>query len=376
MIPRIAKNVRRLATRPVVMLLVAGAALLALVVPGAFARGQAVPSNTDEPTISGTPAQGQTLTATAGTWDGSPTSYSYQWVRCSSSGGAPDGSDCGVIGGATTTAYIVSSGDVGSRLRVRVTATNSDGSKTAASNATAVVTAAQTGPANTAPPTISGQAVVGQTLTSTTGTWTGSGITYAYAWARCDTSGSGCATISGATASTYKLADADTGKTIRVRVTAKNSSGSNSVTSAATTVVTKPSTPATGCPTGSGPIDIDKLSPPARLSIGGQRIVPSVVTPGTQTIRVSFRVTACDGRPVQGALVYATPVPYQQFSAVEQPTGTDGIAVLTMRQLRFFPASNQQQLLVIFARARNADEDVLGGVSTRRLFSFRVNLHG
>ncbi len=100
------------------------------------------------------------------------------------------------------------------------------------------------------------------------------------------------------------------------------------------------------------------------------------MTRGTQVIRVSFRVTACGGRSVVGALVYATPVPYQQFSAVEQPTGSDGRAVLTMRQLRYFPASNQQQLLVIFGRARKNGEDPLGGVSTRRLFSFKVNLHG
>ena len=93
-------------------------------------------------------------------------------------------------------------------------------------------------------------------------------------------------------------------------------------------------------------------------------------------IRVSFRITACGGRSVVGALVYATPTPYQQFSATEQPTGADGRAVLTMRRLRFFPASDQQQLLVVFVRARKSGEDLLGGVSTRRLVSFKVNLRG
>jgi hypothetical protein len=123
-------------------------------------------------------------------------------------------------------------------------------------------------------------------------------------------------------------------------------------------------------------IDVDRLSPPVRLQISKQRITPNPVTSSTQTIRVGFQVTACNGRPVEGALVYATPTPYQQFSATEQPTAADGWAILTMRRLPFFPASNQQQLLVVFARARKEGEDLLGGISTRRLVSFTVRLNG
>jgi hypothetical protein len=359
--------------RRVVALALAGAAVLAVLVPTGSAQQQAVPANTAQPTISGTPSLGQTLTAAPGTWTGEPT-FSYQWVRCPTSGGAPDGSDCAVIGGASTTAYVVSSGDVGSRLRVRVTGSNADGSAVAASNATATVSG-QAGPPNTAPPTITGSTVVGQTLTASTGTWTGSGITYAYAWSRCDAAGAGCTAISGATLSTYTLVSGDVGRTIRVAVTATNTTGSNTVTSAQTAVVTQ-SSGTTGCPTGTGTIDVDRLAPPVRLQITRQRITPTPVTRDTSTIRVSFQVTACNGRPVEGALVYATPTPYQQFSATEQPTGNDGWAILTMRRLRFFPASNQQQLLVVFARARKQGEDLLGGISTRRLVSFPVNLNG
>jgi hypothetical protein len=362
---------RRLVSRRVAVIVLLGAAVLAVLVPTGSAREQAAPTNTGQPTITGTPSLGQTLTAAPGTWTGSPT-FAYQWVRCPASGGASDGSDCAVIGGASTTAYVVSSGDVGSRLRVRVTGSNTDGSAVAASNATETVSG-QAGPPNTTPPSVVGSPVVGQILTATPGTWTGSGITYAYAWSRCDAAGTTCAVIGGATQTTYTLVTADLGKRLKVGVTATNTTGSNSVPSPLTDVVTQQSG-GTGCPAGTGVINVDRLSPPVRLQISRQRISPSPVTRDTRTIRVSFQVTACNGRAVEGALVYATPTPYQQFSASEQPSGSDGWAILTLSRLRFFPASNQQQLLVVFARARKQGEDLLGGISTRRLVSFPVNL--
>lgn len=367
------RDIRRIASRRTAVIALAGAALLSVVVPTGSAREQAAPTNSVQPTIAGTPSLGQTLTATPGTWTGDPT-FAYQWVRCPSSGGAPDGSDCAAIGGATTTAYVVSAGDVGSRLRVRVTGSNADGSATAASNATPAISG-QAGPPNTQPPTIVGSAVVGQTLTAAPGTWTGSGITYTYAWQRCDAAGASCAAILGATQTTYTLVTGDVGKTVRVAVTATNTTGANTVMSSQTAVVTAASG-TTGCPVGTGTIDVDRLAPPVRLQVSRQRIAPNPVTRESATIRVSFQVTACDGRPVEGALVYATPTPYQQFSATEQPTGSDGWAILTMRRLRFFPASDQQQLLVVFVRARKQGEDLLGGISSRRLVSFPVSLGG
>lgn len=373
---RIARAARHLANARAIALVLGGIALLAIVVPTGFGAQQAIPANTAQPTISGTTAQGQTLTATAGTWSNSPTSFAYQWMRCPASGGAADASDCAAIGGATTTSYVVAAGDVGSRFRIRVTATNADGPATAASNATDLVTATAPGPPNTQPPAISGQAVVGQTLTATQGTWTGTGLTFAYQWRRCDTAGAQCADISGATATTYALVAADSGRTVRVEVTAKNATGETTIASAQTAVVTTAAPPATGCPTGTGPIDVDDISAPTRLQVDRQQITPSVVTPGTRTIRVRFHVSACGGRSVEGALVYATPTPYQQFTATEQPTAGDGWAILTMRQLRYFPASGQQQLLVVFVRARKSGEDLLAGISTRRLVSFKVNLRG
>ena len=370
---RIAPRLRRAARRPVVLAALLLVALAVLAVPAALAQLQAAPVNTAQPTISGSPLVGQTLTATQGTWSNSPTSYSYQWVRCPASGGASDGSDCAVIGGATTTAYIAASGDVGSRLRVRVTASNADGSDTSASNATAAV-ATTAAPVNSALPTISGSTIVGSTLTATQGTWSGTGNTYAYAWQRCNATGASCAPIASATGQTYVLTATDAADTIRVAVTATNAAGNATATSAQTAVIA--ATAANGCPTGTGTIDVDRLAPPARLSIDRQSITPSVVVRDTRTIRLRFRVSACGGRPVEGALVYATPTPYQQFSTSEQPTANDGFAILTLSRGRFFPASQQQQNLVVFVRARKSGEDLLGGISNRRLVSFRVDLNG
>src|SRR5204863_9649732 len=80
------------------------------------------PVNTAAPTISGTAAQGRQLTiADNGTWSNNPTSFSDQWQRCDSAG-----NNCSDIGGATDRVYTLTGDDVGGKVRVVVTAYNSN----------------------------------------------------------------------------------------------------------------------------------------------------------------------------------------------------------------------------------------------------------
>ena len=92
-------------------------------------------------------------------------------------------------------------------------------------------------PANTAPPTVTGTTQSGKTLTANVGSWTGNSLAYSYQWQRCDTQGATCSVLHTAT-QTYPLTSPDVGHTLRVRVTASNGVGSQSVTSAQTSVIT------------------------------------------------------------------------------------------------------------------------------------------
>lgn len=245
-----------------------------------------------------------------------------------------------------------------------------------AGNGNAAGTAA---PSNTSPPTISGTAQAGQSLKADPGKWSGSTpINFSYQWQRCDKNGGSCAGISGANKQLYDVVSQDVGNTLRVRVNAKNSDGSSNSTSVPTAVVTAaaPAPAPTGCPSGSGGVAVSQLSPPARLNVDGFTSNPSVIghSPGTVTLR--FHVSACGGRDVSGASVYAAAVPFEQFNTPQEVlTGTDGWAQLTLQQASRYPASPREQQLTVFVRARKIGESLLGGISTRRLVAFNVNLN-
>jgi beta-glucanase (GH16 family) len=204
------------------------------------------PSNTSPPTISGAPTEGASSTASSGSWLGTaPLTYTYQWQRCDSAGAS-----CSPINATTATQYVPVSADVGSRLRVLVTASSIVGSSSAASTPTDVIEAAATPPLNTAPPSIADAAQVGELVSASTGTWTGTTpITFSYQWKRCEPDGSGCTPIAGATGASYAAVAADAGSTLRVVVTAVNAYGSNFATSGQCLIATAPTTtPTSGEP--------------------------------------------------------------------------------------------------------------------------------
>lgn len=215
------------------LIAVACSVAMAAIVGSASSATQVAPVNSAPPTITGTPAVGQTLTASDGTWSNSPASFAYQWLRCN--GG---GNSCANIAGSTMKTYTLVTGDAGETIRVRITATNADGSTSAESNQTASVTSATSSasPKNTSPPTISGTPKVGQVLTANDGTWSGNPTAYAYMWQRCDADVASCTSF-GTTAKTYTVRVADLGYRLRVTVTARNAKGSATANSAITALV-------------------------------------------------------------------------------------------------------------------------------------------
>jgi hypothetical protein len=88
-------------------------------------------------------------------------------------------------------------------------------------------------------PTITGTAVEGQTLTEVHARWSTPPASYAYQWARCDSSGNHCQSISKATTQTYRLTAADVGFTIRVGESARDAEGAVTPSESEPTAVVK-----------------------------------------------------------------------------------------------------------------------------------------
>jgi Bacterial Ig-like domain (group 3) len=190
------------------------------------------PSNTAPPVLGGTPQEGQLLTVTHGTWTNSPT-ISDQWERC-----GPTGTGCVAIGGQTGGTYMVIPADVGHTIRATETASNTGGTASASTNASAVIVAP---PGEVSAPSISGLAQQGAVLTESHGTWTGAPTSFSYQWERCIPSPFSCTTIPLATAQTYTPTVADVGAAILVLETASNAGGPGAAASSPLTgVVTTP----------------------------------------------------------------------------------------------------------------------------------------
>ena len=233
------------------------------------------PSASTAPTISGGDVvrEGIAVTGSRGTWQGDqPIRYGYQWQRCAGGGCVP-------VAGATEASYTPAAADVGSTLRFVVTASNSGGSASAYAE-TVPVRAAP--PANQSPPTISGAVRVGETLTGDRGSWSSADtISFDDQWQRC-LAGS-CTSIAGETGTTYQVASADVGRTLRFVVTASNSGGSASAYAETPGAVPPP------------PLDLTAPTIAGTPQDGQTLKGSSGSWTGTGTISYSYRWQRCSG---------------------------------------------------------------------------------
>ena len=190
-----------------------------------------LPSNSEPPSILGSLVEGQTLSATPGSWTGSePISYGYQWFQCNAAG-----EECSEISKAGGSTLALVPALIGDTVKVVVTATNVAGSHSASATSAKI---AGIVPVNEALPSITGSLLSGQLLAGHPGTWKGSEpITYSYQWQLCSALGKACANIGEATGSTLKLVGLDVGLTLDLLVTAKNVAGSSTATSPVTGLI-------------------------------------------------------------------------------------------------------------------------------------------
>jgi surface antigen len=157
---------------------------------------------TQPPVITGTARVDSTLSASLGAWSPSGATYAYQWFV--------DGTP---VPGATRSTFTLRPGDMDHRVKLQVTASKSGYANASASSATTgVIAPGLVTPA--ARPSISGKPAVGTRLTASPGTWSTSGLTYAYQWFVNGTA------VSGATGPTFVPRAADVDLPVTVHVTA------------------------------------------------------------------------------------------------------------------------------------------------------------
>jgi hypothetical protein len=361
---------RRGAARRLGIALAALTAIVAgLLVPGGAALTQAAPANTAEPRISGTTVVGSRLSTTNGSWTNNPRTFAYQWVRCPTTGGRPDALDCAAIGGANNRSYVLVNGDVGIRLRVRVTASNNDGSNTVASNATETIRAGVSPPRNQQRPSISGSLNVNETVRATTGTWSGTQpITFGFQWLRCDRGGGNCIVQPGFTDDSYTIRDGDIDHTLRVRVNASNVAGSDSAMSPRTGVVQGPALPAGAVRLPNGEISIPVTSVPSnqRLIVDRADFSPNPVRSRESVITIRIKVKDTRGYVIRDALVFVRSTPVVTNTPETQRTGQDGWVQYGVRPEADFPLRDGYNFQ-FYVKAYRTGDPVLAGVAGNRL---------
>jgi subtilisin family serine protease len=258
-----------------------------------------LPGANGAPRFTGVATTSSLLTVSNGTWDGTGvTTYAYEWYSCTSSvsGSLTRPSDCTAIPGVTTNTFRVTSAQSGRYISAAVSATNSLGTRKSWSPSTSQVT---TPPANTASPSITGNAFVGRTVTANPGTWTGApDPTYSYTWYSCTsavvssmaTVPGGCVLIPGAATSAYSMSAAQANKFLVVSVTALN----GAVDAPGVTKFSVSSAKVLTEPTNTSAVRMSSSSSAGSSPISGSLLtaVPGTWT-GSPTIALSYEWYTC-----------------------------------------------------------------------------------
>ncbi len=193
-------------SRPTLLAILVLALVGALVgTPAGAAPAAAEPTvvtNTAPPAVTGTPAYGEVLTATGGSWTPAETTLAYQWLR--------DGSP---LAGATTARYRPGLEDIGHDLLVEVTASAPGATPVTVPSASVRVVPGTLTPV--ALPAIRGKRRFAHTLTAGPGTWSHRPTRVRYQWLRAGE------VVPGATHRRFHLGLAEFGKRVSVRVTVR-----------------------------------------------------------------------------------------------------------------------------------------------------------
>src|SRR5439155_23060764 len=148
--------------------------LMGAAAPSAAAQA---PVNTPAPEVVGNPLVGERLVCAGGSWSGNVSKFTYRWLR----------EGIQVAAGVIEDTYKVTAADQGTSLWCVVTATNSSGSTEAESSNSVTIPGhkPETPPRNTSPPEVSGKPSVGETLSCSPGTWSGTPPpAFTYQWVR------------------------------------------------------------------------------------------------------------------------------------------------------------------------------------------------
>jgi hypothetical protein len=338
-----------------VFLVLVGVLVSLIVTTGATGRSEAAPTNTKEPTITYVyPIQvGTDLTGNRGSWQKADR-FTYQWLRCND-----NGESCNKISNATGTTYTVVDADQKHTIRLDVTAANADGKTTARANATSLVPAQPGAPAELTPPKVSGQAVVGEKLTASSGTWKGNQpISYTFKWQSCNVAVTSCPST-GVSGTSYTVRSADAGKRVRVKVIAKNSVGQTPGLSDPTDVVE--SSGGSG-----GSVDVNSLQAGQRLVVESVHFSPNPVTSRNSPIQVRINIVDDKGKPVRGALVSMVSTPVVTSSPTPAKTDSTGLVIYTIQPESDFPIRNGYSVQFYVKGYREGDP-TLAGISGGRL---------